>query len=95
MGDEDDGLWEKPAWAKGGHSLKKTGKGDAMKTDGNLAAAITFTPFKSEDHTNKLANPDKLATSDVGEKMKSDGNLAMPITNIRDEMKKKKREAGA
>jgi hypothetical protein len=66
-----------------------------MKTDGNLAAAITFTPFKSEDHTNKLANPDKLATSDVGEKMKSDGNLAMPITNIRDEMKKKKREAGA
>lgn len=38
---EDDGLWEKPAWAKGGVALKKTGKSDAMKKDGNLAAPIT------------------------------------------------------
>jgi hypothetical protein len=43
---EDDGLWEKPAWAKGGVKLKKTGMADAMKKEGNLAAPITFTPFK-------------------------------------------------
>lgn len=38
---EDDGLWEKPAWAKGGLKLKSTGKADAMKKEGNLAAPIT------------------------------------------------------
>jgi hypothetical protein len=38
---EDDDLWEKPAWAKGGLALKKTGKADNMKKDGNLAAPIT------------------------------------------------------
>jgi hypothetical protein len=93
MADEDDGLWEKPAWAKGGVKLKSTGKADAMKTDGNLAAPITFTPFKSEDHTNYVANPEKLASTETGEKMKGEGNLAGPITNIRDEMRKKKRDA--
>ena len=67
---EDDGLWEKPAWAKGGVKLKSTGKADAMKKDGNLAAPITFTPFKSNDHTNKVADPNKLASTGVGEKMK-------------------------
>jgi hypothetical protein len=40
--EEDDGLWEKPAWAKGGVALKKTGKAEQMKGDGNLAAPITF-----------------------------------------------------
>ena len=88
---EDDGLWEKPAWAKGGVKLKSTGKADAMKKDGNLAAPITFTPFKSNDHTNKVADPNKLASTGVGEKMKNEGNLAAPITNIRDELKKKKK----
>jgi len=38
---DDDGLWEKPAWAKGGIKLRSTGKADAMKTSGNLAAPIT------------------------------------------------------
>lgn len=90
--DEDDGLWEKPAWAKGGVKLKSTGKGDAMKKDGNLAAPITFTPFKNEDHSNKVANSGRLQRSEVGERMKTEGNLAMPITNIRDEMKKFKKE---
>lgn len=92
MADEDDdGLWEKPAWAKGGVKLKSTGKADAMKKDGNLAAPITFTPFKNEDHSNKVANTNILNKSEVGEKMKTEGNLAMPITNIRDELKKQKR----
>ena len=94
MADDDDGLWEKPAWAKGGVKLKSTGKADAMKKDGNLAAPITFTPFKNEDHTNKVANPELLAMTSEGEKMKTDGNLAAPITNIREELRKKKKAGG-
>jgi hypothetical protein len=88
---DEDCLWEKPAWAKkGGLKLRSTGYADAMKKEGNLAAPITFTPFKSEDHKNYVANPEILATTDLGDKMKNDGNLAMPITNIRDEMRKQK-----
>lgn len=88
--EEDDGLWEKPAWAKGGVKLRSTGLADAMKKEGNLAAPITFTPFKNDDHTNYYAHPDHLASTEVGEKMKSRGDLAMPITHIRDELRKQK-----
>ena len=87
---DDDCLWEKPAWAKGGLKLRSTGFADAMKKECNLAAPITFTPYKSDDHNNYVANPDILAATDKGEKMKNDGNLAMPITNIRDEMRKQR-----
>jgi len=80
MGDQDDGLWEKPAWAKGGVKLRSTGKADAMKNSGNLAAPITFTPFKSDDHSNKVANVDILRKTDVGEAAMSGENLAAPIT---------------
>ena len=92
---DDDGLWEKPAWAKGGGiKLKKTGKADAMKKDGNLAAPITFTPYKNGDHTNHVASPTSLNRTIEGQKMKQDGNLAAPITNIREELRKKKRAGG-
>ena len=77
---DDDGLWEKPAWAKGGVKLKKTGMADAMKKDGNLAAPITFTPYKNEDHSNKVANPNQLRSTDVGAAAKSGEDLAAPIT---------------
>ena len=80
MGDEDDGLWEKPAWAKGGVKLRSTGKADAMKKEGNLAAPITFTPFKSDDHSNKVANAERLRKTEVGDAVKSGENLAAPIT---------------
>lgn len=93
MADEDDGLWEKPAWAKGGVKLKSTGKADAMKTEGNLAAPITFTPFKNDDHSNKVANAEILRKTEVGEAVKQGQNLAMPITNIRDEIRKAKKGA--
>ena len=63
--------------------MKSTGKANAMKKDGNLAAPITFTPFKNDDHTNYVADPDNLRKSGLGDKMKNDGNLANPITNIR------------
>lgn len=88
--DCDDGLWEKPAWAKGGIKLKSTGMANQMKKEGNLAAPITFTPFKNEDHTNYYARPDYLEPTEVGERMKTQGDLAMPITNIRDEIRKQK-----
>jgi hypothetical protein len=92
---EDDGLWEKPAWAKGGLKLRSTGKANAMKADGNLAAPITFTPYKSNDHNNYVANPQKLSPTSEGEKMKTAGNLAQPITFIREELKKQnKRGSG-
>ena len=76
----DDGLWEKPAWAKGGVKLKKTGFGDAMKESGNLAAPITFTPFKNNDHSNQVANQGNLRSSEVGAAVKMGENLAAPIT---------------
>jgi hypothetical protein len=90
--EEEDDLWEKPAWAKGGVKLRSTGKAKAMKKDGNLAAPITFTPFKNEDHTNYVASPARLYATEEGEKMKNDGNLAAPITFIRYELKKQKRK---
>lgn len=36
----NDGLWDKPGWAKGQANLKSTGQGEKLK-DGNLAAPIT------------------------------------------------------
>jgi hypothetical protein len=62
---DDDDL---PAWAK--MTLKKTDKGDALRMSGNLAAPITFTPFKNTDFTNKLCNPDVLHKSEVGERVR-------------------------
>ena len=43
--------WEKPAWAKGGVSLRKTGKGDVARKGDNLARPITQLPHmgKEED----------------------------------------------
>lgn len=87
---DDDGLWERPTWARGGVKLRSTGKADSMKKEGNLAAPITFTPFKNKDHTNYYASPDHLASTEVGDKMKTRGDLAMPITNIREEIRKQK-----
>ena len=75
-----DNLWEKPSWAQGGVKLKKTGRADAMKQSGNLAAPITFTPYKNEDHSNKVANQGRLKRSDVGDAAKSGEDLAAPIT---------------
>ena len=38
------------------------------------------TPFKKTDHTNKVANPEKLAKTEVGEAAKQGEDLAAPIT---------------
>lgn len=78
--ENDDSLWEKPSWAKGGIKLKKTGRGEAMKKDGNLAAPITFTPFKNNDHSNAIANQGRLKKTAVGNAVKQGESLAAPIT---------------
>ena len=70
--------------------LRQSEVGEAAKEGYDLAAPITFTPYKSDDHSNPVANPENLAASEVGAKMKTEGNLAMPITNIRDEMRKQR-----
>lgn len=51
-----------------------------MKKDGNLAAPITFTPFKNEDHSNKVAHQGRLRKTEVGEAVKQGEDLAAPIT---------------
>jgi hypothetical protein len=78
--DEEGGVysWEKPSWIKS--KLKSTGKMDVMKTDGNLAAPITFTPFKNEDHSNSFANQGVLYTTQDGDAAREGINLAAPIT---------------
>jgi hypothetical protein len=49
----------------------------------------SFSSFTKD--TNYVADPNKLNATEAGQKAKTDGNLAAPITNIRDEMKKKKK----
>ena len=61
--------------------LRKTEVGELAKSGEDLAAPITFTPFKNEDHSNKVANADRLRKTEVGEAVKSGENLAAPITN--------------
>lgn len=78
--ENDDSLWEKPSWAKGGVKLRQTGRGEAMKKDGNLAAPITFTPFKNNDHSNAIANQGRLKKTAVGNAVKQGESLAAPIT---------------
>mmetsp|Transcript_17472 Transcript_17472/g.48472 ORF Transcript_17472/g.48472 Transcript_17472/m.48472 type:complete len:142 (-) Transcript_17472:821-1246(-) len=75
--------------------LRNTDIGDAVKSGEDLAAPITYTPFKNDDHTNYVANPTKLKTTQEGELVKSGGNLAAPITHIRKVKKKKKKKKAA
>ena len=86
--------WEKPSWIS--KQLKSTDKGEKMKENGNLAAPITFTPFKKnvEEHTNPIANPKRvLRSTELGQEMKQSGNLAKPITHIRDYKVSKQRHS--
>jgi hypothetical protein len=78
--EEEGTLWEKPAWATGGFKLKNTSKGDKLRNSGNLDAPITFSPFKSQDHSNKVANQTRLRTTDGGAALKDGEDLAAPIT---------------
>jgi phage gpG-like protein len=73
--EEDD----RPAWAN--MKLKKTAKGELLKKDGNLAAPITFTPFKNTDFTNRAVDKHKLKKTEEGTRLSESGNLAAAITN--------------
>lgn len=52
---------------------------------------MLFCPPSSTTDTNYVADPNKLNETEAGQKAKTDGNLAAPITNIRDELRKKKK----
>eukprot|EP00522_Entomoneis_paludosa_P015431 CAMPEP_0172444066 /NCGR_PEP_ID=MMETSP1065-20121228/4195_1 /TAXON_ID=265537 /ORGANISM="Amphiprora paludosa, Strain CCMP125" /LENGTH=124 /DNA_ID=CAMNT_0013194485 /DNA_START=47 /DNA_END=421 /DNA_ORIENTATION=+ len=78
MAEHSDITWEKPAWAKGA-TLKKTGRGDAVKQGGNLAAPITDLPHQEKQNFEKPG-----WTGDVEHIEKPQSDLAKPITNIRE-----------
>jgi hypothetical protein len=51
----------------------------------DLAAPITFTPYKSDDHANRVANPEKLRATEIGAAVKSGENLAavrIPLVSL-------------
>jgi hypothetical protein len=61
--------------------LKNTDKGNQLRQSGNLAAPITFTPYKNTDFANKVCNREVLKQTKVGEKVKQGEYLSAPITH--------------
>jgi hypothetical protein len=55
MGDSEIG-WEKPAWTKGA-GLRKTGRGDVVKTEDSLAVPITDLPHIKGMDANNFEKP--------------------------------------
>jgi hypothetical protein len=84
--DDDD---ETPFWAK--LQLRKTEKGNELRESGNLAAPITFTPFKNTDFTNKLCSPKSLRKTEQGNKIlkKQEASLSSITTQSTSSLKKK------
>lgn len=72
--EEQDYSWEKPAWAKNGPGLRKTG---ANAATGKLEKPITSLPHQKDD--GPFAKPEW--TADVDTIEKPEGNLAKPITS--------------
>lgn len=74
---DEDGreiTWEKPAWAKNGPGLRKTG---ANAASGKLEKGITMLPHQKED--GPFSKPEW--TEDVSAMPKTGENLAKPITS--------------
>jgi hypothetical protein len=72
--EEKEIAWEKPAWAKNGPALRKTG---ANAATGKLEKPITSLPHQKDD--GPFAKPEW--TADVSTIEKPAGNLAKPITS--------------
>ena len=79
MADEDerDLSWQKPDWTKN-TKLRSTGKGDAVKTGGNLAAPITSLPHQKEP----FEKPEWTGDVQAKEGTRVQGDLAKPITAL-------------
>ena len=71
--EEKDLSWEKPAWAKNGPGLRKTG---ANAATGKLEKPITSLPHQKDD--GPFSKPEW--TEDVGHMPKPEGDLAKPVT---------------
>jgi hypothetical protein len=95
--DEEEEAWESeddetPFWAK--LQLKTTEKGNELRKSGNLAAPITFTPFKNTDFTNKLCSPKSLKTTEQGQTLlKKQEGSSSPITTHHNTRSLKKKRA--
>ena len=72
--EEKDYSWEKPAWAKNGPALRKTG---ANAATGKLEKPITNLPHQKED--GPFSKPEW--TADVSTMPKPEQDLAKPITS--------------
>ena len=78
MADDDRDLsWQKPDWTKN-LKLRSTGKGDAVKTGGNLAAPITNLPHQKE----AFEKPEWTGDVQAKEGTRVQGDLAKPITSL-------------
>jgi len=62
--------------------LKKTSMGRMLEKDGNLAAPITFTPFKNTDFKNGVCNPTLLKKTPKGNRVLNGEYISAPITHI-------------
>ena len=71
--EEKDLSWEKPAWAKNGPGLRKTG---ANAATGKLEKPITSLPHQKDD--GPFSKPEW--TEDVSHMPKPEGDLAKPVT---------------
>lgn len=76
--DEKPIEWEKPAWAKNGPGLRKTG---ANAASGKLEKDITSAPHKASD--GPFSKPEW--TGDVTDMHKPEEDLAKPITSATDQ----------
>jgi hypothetical protein len=83
MVDDKDLAWEKPAWATGGGGLKKTGAGDKMKGDGNLAKDVTMATQKKEIDFEKPTWTAEPGLANTGKDLKSGLDIARPIGGIK------------
>lgn len=78
MEDDRDFSWEKPAWAKNGPGLRKTGRGQEMVGGRDLAAPITLLPHLNKD--GPFQKPEW--TEEVEKLEKPTSDLAKPITSL-------------
>ena len=84
--------WQKPEWALRS-PLRKTEKGQVVKTSGNLAKPVTNAGTLIESGEVEWSKPDwarnsPLKSSDRAEVIRSGGSLAKPVTKIDDLVQK-------
>lgn len=80
MDDDRDLSWKKPDWATTGPKLRSTGKGEDVKSGGNLAKPITNLPHQ-KDVDLDFKKPEWTGEASAKEGQRIHGDLAKPITS--------------